>query len=52
VRLADLDLAGMTTGADMELVIPAKLSKEGWRILGDHYPPMTPLDPVRLRLRS
>ena len=49
VQLADLDLAGATqTGA--ELFIPTKLSRDGWRVLGDHYPPSTPLDPVRLKL--
>lgn len=51
LELAQLDLAAATTGADGEIVIPATLSRDGWRILGDHYPPMTPLDPVRLTLR-
>jgi hypothetical protein len=47
--LAVLDLdAASREGA--EVVIPTKLSKDGWRVLGDHYPPMTPLDPVRLRV--
>ncbi len=50
VQLADLDLAQATTDAEA-LVIPAKLAKDGWRILGDHYGPATPLDPVRLILR-
>jgi hypothetical protein len=50
VELAVLELDGATAGDDGDIVIPAKLSKEGWRVLGDHYPPMTPLDPVRLRL--
>ena len=49
VRLAELDLAGAARDG-RELVIPTKLSKDGWRVLGDHYPPMTPLDPVRLKL--
>jgi len=48
--VATLDLAAATTGADGEMVIPTKLSRDGWRLLGDHYAPMTPLDPVRLRL--
>ena len=50
VELAQLDLAAATTADDGELVIPAKLSRDGWQVLGDHYPPSTPLDPVRLRL--
>ncbi|HEX3405811.1 MAG TPA: HtaA domain-containing protein [Caulobacteraceae bacterium] len=50
VELAVLDLAAATTGAEGELVIPAKVARDGWRVLPDHYPPMTPLDAVRLRL--
>ena len=47
LALLDLDAATEDDGA---LVIPTKLSKDGWRVLGDHYGPMTPLDPVRLTL--
>jgi hypothetical protein len=50
VTLALLDLAAATKGDDGALVIPAKVSRDGWRVLPDHYPPMTPLDPLRLRL--
>jgi Htaa len=50
VELAVLELDGATAGDNGDIVIPTKLSKDGWRVLGDHYPPMTPLDPVRLRL--
>ncbi len=49
VALADLDMAAAKEEGG-EVVIPSKLSKDGWRVLGDHYPMMTPLDPVRLRL--
>ncbi|HEY3800589.1 MAG TPA: HtaA domain-containing protein [Caulobacteraceae bacterium] len=49
VELATLDLAGATRDGG-QLVIPAKLAKDGWRVLGDHYAPGTPLDPVRLTL--
>jgi hypothetical protein len=49
VELAVLDLAAVKI-ADGELVIPAKLSRDGWQVLGDHYLPSTPLDPVRLKL--
>jgi hypothetical protein len=49
VELAVLDLDVATTEGDA-LVIPTKLARDGWQVLGDHYPPMTPLDPVRLRL--
>ena len=50
VTLAELDLTAATLGDDGEWVIPAKLSRDGWQVLGDHYPPSTPLDPVRLKL--
>jgi hypothetical protein len=50
VELAVLDLAAATRAEDGEVIIPAKLSRDGWRVLGDHYPASTPLDPVRLRL--
>jgi hypothetical protein len=49
VEFALLDLAAATRDGDA-LVIPAKLSRDGWRVLGDHYAPMTALDPVRLTL--
>jgi Htaa len=50
LTLAILDLAAATPGADGAIVIPSKLSQDGWQLLGDHYAPMTPLDPVRLKL--
>ncbi|HEY1752566.1 MAG TPA: HtaA domain-containing protein [Caulobacteraceae bacterium] len=50
VILAELDLAAAAREGD-EVVIPAKLARDGWQVLGDHYPPMSPLDPVRLRVR-
>lgn len=48
VEIARLDLAAMTSGSSGEVVIPAALSMDGSQLLGDHYPPMTALDPVRL----
>jgi len=51
IPLAKLDLNGAAVGDDGALVVPAVMSMEGWQVLGDHYLPMTPLDPVRLRLR-
>lgn len=50
LALARLDLAAATTGEAGELVIPTALTAEGSQLLGDHYPPMTALDPVRLTL--
>jgi hypothetical protein len=50
VELAQLDLAAATIAEDGAWVIPAKLARDGWQVLGDHYPPSTPLDPVRVRL--
>jgi hypothetical protein len=52
IELALLDLAAAKPGEEGEWIIPARLSKDGWQILGDHYPSMTPLDPVRLRVGS
>ncbi|HWA63519.1 MAG TPA: HtaA domain-containing protein [Caulobacteraceae bacterium] len=49
VELARLDLAAATAGDDGALVIPAAMAVTGWQILGDHYGPGTPLDPVILR---
>jgi hypothetical protein len=49
LELALLDLAAATRDGP-DWLIPAKLSRDGWRVLGDHYPQMTPLDPVRLTL--
>lgn len=50
VELALLDVGAATPGDDGDIVVPTRLSKDGWRVLGDHYPPTTPLDPVRLKL--
>jgi hypothetical protein len=50
VELAVLDLDAATKADDGALVIPAKVSRDGWRVLPDHYPPMTRLDLVRLKL--
>jgi hypothetical protein len=49
VELALLDLSAATV-ADGELVAPTKLSKDGWKIMGDHYLPSTPLDTLCLKL--
>jgi hypothetical protein len=35
---------------DGVLALPAAITLDGMMILGDHYPPGTALDPVRLRL--
>jgi hypothetical protein len=48
VPLAKLDLAAAARGADGVLEIPSSMTNEGWQVLGDHYLPTTPLDPVRL----
>lgn len=50
VEIARLDLAAMTSGAAGDLVIPTALTMDGSRLLGDHYPSTTVLDPVRLTL--
>lgn len=50
VEVARLDLAAAETNAAGELVVPVTLAIEGSHLLGGHYPPTTPLDPVRLAL--
>ncbi|MDP3748052.1 MAG: HtaA domain-containing protein [Phenylobacterium sp.] len=50
LEVAQLDLGAMTSGEAGEIVIPATVSMHGSQWLGDHYPPRTPLDPVRLIL--
>ena len=52
VDVARLDLAAATIGDDGAWIIPATAARDGWQVLGDHYPPSTPLDPVHLRLGS
>lgn len=48
VTFAKLDLAGMAAGPDGSVTLPATITLDGMFILGDHYPPGTVLDPVRL----
>lgn len=50
LAIARLDLAAMMTRDNGEAVIPAALTLEGCQLLGDHYPPGTVLDLVRLVL--
>ncbi|MFC3068577.1 HtaA domain-containing protein [Phenylobacterium soli] len=48
VEIATLDLAAASTEADGARLIPAALTLDGSFVLGDHYPPGTALDPLRL----
>jgi len=48
VVFAKLDAAAMETEADGTLALPAAITLDGMFILGDHYPPGTALDPVRV----
>ena len=48
VVFAKLDLAAMAAGPDGAVSLPAVITLDGMFILGDHYPPGTVLDPVRL----
>lgn len=48
VVFAKLDAAAMETEADGTLALPAAITLDGMFILGDHYPPGTVLDPVRV----
>ena len=46
--IARLNLGAQTTEPDGTVAIPAVTTMDGMMILGDHYPPGTALDPVRL----
>ncbi|WP_374569706.1 HtaA domain-containing protein [Phenylobacterium sp.] len=48
VEVARLDLAAAAPGETGGLALPATILMDGMFWLGDHYPPGTPLDPVRL----
>lgn len=50
-EIARLDAGAMSRSGD-EYVLPATVTPEGMQVLGDHYPPGTPIDPVRLRLSA
>lgn len=50
-EFAQLNLAEATFGRD-EILMPAKLWWDGSELLDDHYPAMTPIDPVRLILNA
>ena len=52
VEIAQLDPARATSENPGERLIPASLSLDGIFLLGDHYPLMTPLDPVCLALAA
>jgi hypothetical protein len=43
-------LGPATAEPDGAVVLPIAITLDGMMILGDHYPPGTALDPVRLRL--
>lgn len=47
VTIVKLDLAAATRDGGA-LVLPAVTTLDGMFLLGDHYPPGTPVDPVRL----
>lgn len=47
-EIATLDLTAAERGADGEWVLPAALTVEGSFVLGDHYPPGTGVDAVRV----
>lgn len=43
-----LDVGKLEVGADGSVTIPATTTIDGMMIIGDHYPPGTVMDPVRL----
>ncbi|WP_337187325.1 HtaA domain-containing protein [Phenylobacterium sp.] len=47
--IAKLDTAALAPAADGTAELPAVITLDGMTIVGDHYPPGTPLDPVRLQ---
>ena len=46
--IANLDAAGAVVEADGSVTVPAAITLDGMMLIGDHYPPGTVLDPVRL----
>jgi hypothetical protein len=48
IAIASLDLSAAAADADGALSLPAKLTIDGYFLLGDHYPPGTLVDPVLL----
>jgi hypothetical protein len=50
IPIARLDLSAAEPLVEGGLSIPSAVTIEGMQLLGDHYPPRTPLDPVRIRL--
>jgi len=49
MQIAKLDMAAAQVEGG-EVVLPAAATLDGMQLLGDHYPPGTPLDPVRVKL--
>ncbi|MDZ4372402.1 MAG: HtaA domain-containing protein [Phenylobacterium sp.] len=47
-RTAIATLGAAAPGPEGAVEIPAAMTLDGMMIVGDHYPPGTPLDPVRL----
>jgi hypothetical protein len=50
MEIAKLDVSAATTDPTGEIALPAAATLDGMQLLGDHYPPGTQLDPVRLKL--
>lgn len=48
LAIASLDAAGAARGEAGEVALPARVTMDGSFVLGDHYPPGTELDPVRV----
>ena len=46
--VARVDLAAAALGVGGQLILPTTVTMDGYQWLGDHYPPGTVLDPVRL----
>jgi hypothetical protein len=46
--IATLDLAQVSVEPDGTVALPAAITLDGMMLIGDHYPPGTVLDPVRL----
>ena len=52
IAIVKLDAGAAGRDADGALTLPAAMTLDGMFLLGDHYPPGTVVDPVRLSARA
>lgn len=52
IAIVKLDAANASRAPDGALLLPATMTLDGMFLLGDHYPPGTVVDPVRLSAQA